>query len=93
MDVPWLMHMAAQYERGMDGYPMDPGSGWHMMSPFGMWTIGLLVLAVAILVGFFSSRGRKDSTESPLETLNRRYASGEIDRDEYLRRKQDILRH
>lgn len=87
--LPFLV----QYTGGQRGeYPMPHGPDG-MMSPFGLWTIGLLVIAVAILIGYFASRGKSDNTESPLETLNRRYAAGEIDEDEYRRMKRNILEH
>lgn len=40
------------------------------------------------------SRGQPPATdETPEEILRRRYAAGEIDRDEYLRRQRDLTQH
>jgi putative membrane protein len=33
------------------------------------------------------------ATKTPLELLDERYARGEIEREDYLRRKQDLLGH
>ncbi len=67
--------------------------GWHMggLGMIFLWVavIGVVVLAVWLL----ASRGRgavPGSEESPETILKRRYARGEIDRDEYMRRLDDL---
>lgn len=79
-----------------------PGSGffdrWPHMMPFGglfMWII--LILIVVILIAFISKRGSTSSEknvfpreENPLDILKKRYAKGEIDREEFERIKKDI---
>ena len=71
------------------------GWGWG-----GMWFGPLLMLAVfALLVAFVVSLVRwlggdrglpSGATRTAREVLDERYARGEIDRDEYLKRRQDI---
>ncbi len=63
------------------------GGGWFGM---GLWWI--VVLAVVIWLVWVAGRGRqnKASGESALDVLNRRYASGEISREEYAQKKRDI---
>lgn len=65
-------------------------SGW-------MWIVPVLVLIVIALAVFAIARGFNDrrtpsADPSPREVLDRRYAAGEIDRDEYLQRRDDLER-
>ena len=82
------------------------GSHWGMMGwgNGGFWPFGMiiwLVIVVGILVfvswgvSALSSRGRGDGARpaSALDTLEQRYARGEIGRDEYLQKKADIFSH
>ena len=71
---------------------------WPYMGPMGWWmaiwwilglaVLILLVRLVATAAGGFP--GRTD--ESPEQILKRRYARGEIDREDYERRLTDIRR-
>jgi len=75
--------------------------GWGMMGNWGMgfgfvfWLV-ILALIIAGVVWFVRSQplaGSQRSLErrSPaLEALEERYARGEINREEYLRKKRDI---
>jgi putative membrane protein len=74
------------------------GEGWRWwwMLTHGIWPIILLALligGVILLVRFLDGGNgtvrRLDSTA--LEILERRYASGEINREEYLQKRHDIL--
>ena len=66
------------------------GMGWWML--FG----GLLWLAfwgavIYLIVAFARSSGRRQAPhDDPLDILKRRYARGEIDRDEYERMRRDL---
>lgn len=66
------------------------GDGDHDMSA-GMWLVMLLVpilLAVVVVGALWSMRsGQGRASQAPLETLRQRYASGEIDSEEYSRRR------
>lgn len=68
------------------------GWGGHM---FGWWGLILGVILIASIIYFvFRSSEPTDlpgsSDQSPLEILERRYAEGEIDREEFQRRKEDL---
>jgi len=52
------------------------------------WGIGISILLLGLLV-FFLMRNRKSTNgRNALESLNMRYASGEINEEEYLQRKR-----
>ena len=80
---------------GMMGWGMGYGMGW-------LWMIIMVVFWVAVIVGIIflirwlilstktqSHPGKYD--ESPLEILKKRYARGEIDKEEFEQRKKDLL--
>ena len=78
-----------------------PGSsmsgGGHMMGyGFGggfMWVIVLILAGIGIyfLIRISKSKGSGGSViETPLDILNRRYANGEINKDEFDRMKNDL---
>lgn len=61
----------------------------HMIVPIVFWIIAAVV--VAYLVQRLFSDLRIETTDNrALEILGERYAKGEIEREEYLRRRQDI---
>lgn len=78
---PWRMH--------------DWGWGWGGMWLGPLFMLVLLGLVVAVFVGLVQwvSGGRaagRGDTPTARDILDARYARGEIDRDEYLKRKQDL---
>jgi putative membrane protein len=83
----------------------DHGSGWGMMGDWGLmggfglifWLV-ILATIIAGLVWFVRSQqgasGRylpSEQRSASLQILEERYARGEIDREEYLQKKRDIL--
>jgi putative membrane protein len=74
----------------------------HMMGwpgPFGgllgLVLVAALVAGAVVLLRYALDRGRggaggESQPPSARDLLDRRYAAGEIDREEYLRRKQDL---
>jgi len=72
----------------MHGYWM--GDGWFGM---GLWWLLLVALVVAVGV-LVLRRASSDNPSAPRETardiLDKRYARGEIDRDEYEQKKRDL---
>lgn len=79
--------------------PQGPG-GWGPMMHYGfgyggmfMWIIFLIVVGVLIyfIVQAQKAKGRTPTqAESHLDILKRRYAKGEIAREEYERMKKDL---
>jgi putative membrane protein len=71
------------------------GMGW--MPIMGIFWLIVLGLIVAALMGAFrvsegaDRRNRGERRSSGLAILEERYARGEINREEYLQKKQDIL--
>jgi putative membrane protein len=68
-------------------YGFGMGNGWFGM---GLWWI--VVVATVVWVAWMVGRGRDGTvrSESARELLNKRYARGEIGRDEYEQKKRDI---
>ncbi len=81
---------------GMMGPGMMGGFGWGWFMPIFMiifW--GLVIWGIVALVrGLSGSRG-SDSTpptaDSALEVLRKRYARGEINKEEYEEKKKDLV--
>ena len=75
---------------------MWPHGPWEW---FPMWIFPLIFLVAILLIILRGGNWRicgghgmqtRDRQESAKEILNRRYASGEINRDEYLQMKKDL---
>ena len=62
------------------------GFGWLLMLVF--W--GALAVGVVLVVRWFLSQQPRRRDEMPLEILKRRYAAGEISREEYERMRRDL---
>ncbi len=66
------------------------GFGWISMILF--W--GLVILAIAALAKWLMqqpSSGGSPRDKTPLQILQERYARGEIDREEYEQKRQDLM--
>jgi putative membrane protein len=79
-------------------YWEQPGQmGWYwFMGLHGFFWVLVVVLMVAVLAMLMrpairGGRPGNPAPESGLIILEARYARGEIDRDEYRRRKQDLI--
>jgi putative membrane protein len=68
--------------------------GWMMPFMGIFWLIGMF-LFFGLMMGMFRRHGgmfdRHYGGSTALATLEERYARGDINRDEYLQKKQDIL--
>ncbi len=80
---------------------MNSGMGAMMAFLIVFWVVfGLVLLALAVaalvwLVQALRQQSQNDPARlllSPDEELNRRYASGELSRDQYLRSRADMAR-
>ena len=67
-------------------------SGWGMGFMWIFWIVILVAIALVLRWVFTSGRGSDGSSESPEDILKARYARGEIDREEYDRRLEDLRR-
>jgi len=72
------------------GYAMDPSyMGWMMIGSAVFWIV-LASLVIFAIVRFSPSR---DRSSDAIATLERRFARGEIDVDDYKARRSLILGH
>ncbi len=62
---------------------------WHMGWMWILWVL-LIVVVVAALRGPLGGSPPEPPRESPEQTVKRRYAAGEIDREEYERVLSDL---
>jgi putative membrane protein len=82
--------------QGDFGPSMMSGHGW--MWGFGMGLGGLVMLAfwgaviigIVLLVRAMGSGGGASAHGTPLDTLKRRYAAGEITREQYAQMRKDL---
>jgi len=79
------------------GHVMDFGYGWGMMDNwYGgalMWIVILVILGVVVYLAVKHGTGKVPvgpSGESALDTLKRRYARGEISKEEFDQMKKDL---
>lgn len=83
-----------------EGYPMRPWMMWwgHGM---GWWMFPVVMIVVMFVIGFlyWGRRGRRSlwcgfgeqkDMETPLEILKKRYAKGEISKEEFETIKKDL---
>lgn len=84
----------------MMDYGMGWGMGWGWLGMTLFWLIPLLVvivLAAAAIKYLFSggtrsTSGSREDRNRALEVLEERYARGEINREEYLQKRDDLKR-
>jgi putative membrane protein len=64
------------------------GTGWiFMIILWGLFIVGLIFFIRYLIGATKTSRGE----ESPLDILKKRYARGEINREEFEQKKRDLL--
>jgi putative membrane protein len=72
------------------------GGGWYSMifgPPIMILVLALVIVAVVLLVRWAGGPWPGAAVQrerSPLDFLKERYARGEIDREEYMRRRADL---
>lgn len=68
-------------------------AGGHMAGMWLWWILGIVLVALVVWVVIRSMPGgTDDGAESPEEQLKRRYAQGEMDREEFNARLKDLRR-
>jgi len=78
--------------------PNSPMGNWGHMMTYGygggfMWLIVLVLVGVVIYFLFQVSKSKGSDgsiIETPLDILKKRYAKGEIDKEEFDRKKKDL---
>jgi len=78
--------------------PNSPMGNWGHMMGYGygggfMWLIVLLLVGVVIYFLLQTSKSKSSdvsTTETPLDILKKRYAKGEIEKEEFDRKKKDL---
>ena len=73
---------------GFDHFGMGWGGLGMVLGMVLVW--GLPILLIALLVRYFAREREGKREPTTLEILEARYARGEIDRDEYLKRRADL---
>ena len=63
------------------------GGGWMMF----FWWFLLIALVIVLARPLFKTNQQESDKETPLEILKRRYADGEIDQEEFEKRKKDLM--
>lgn len=63
------------------------GGGWMMI----FWAVLLIALIVLVVKALMNS-GKENTGDTPMEILKRRYARGEIDKEEFEERKRELLK-
>lgn len=72
----------------LHGMGWGMGVGWILT----ILLIGLIIWTVkAVLDSQHNQHAPRQKEDTPVETLKRRYAQGEIDRDEYEEKKHQLL--
>jgi putative membrane protein len=74
----------------MGGYGMMAGMGWLGLLLLALFWIGVILLMVWGLSNAFPSR-RQAVEPDAAEILKRRYARGEISREEYMQASETLL--
>lgn len=64
------------------------GMGWGGLGMVLVWVLPILL--IVLLVRYFTRDREGKRESSAMEILEARYARGEIDRDEYLKRRADL---
>lgn len=89
--VTLLSSCGAEYPCGVKG----GFGGWGPMMGYGfggmlMWIIFIAIFIVLIYFIMRAAKGRDRAGETPLEILKKRYATGEITKEEFDRMRKDI---
>jgi putative membrane protein len=84
--------LAAAWAQGPELWGMHDRLDWGMwFGPlFALLPLALLIIAVVFLIRWLGGRATEGSSRGPRDILDSRYARGELNREEYLRRRDDL---
>jgi putative membrane protein len=97
--IPFILAAVSLLSSCWREYPYGPmggpGGGWGHMMGYGfggmiMWIIFIAIIGVLIYFLMQATKGRDRAGETPLEILKKRYAKGEITKEEFERMRTDI---
>ena len=98
MNTTTFIHSVLSQHR----YDMGPGMmwgwghpvGWLWMVMMGVFWVALIIAVIFLIRWLLLSKGDRGSEvlreESPLEILQKRYARGEIGKQEFVEKKKDL---
>lgn len=73
---------------------MNEWMQWHWWDWWFLWPISILTVLFLVIIGIVIKRGigqqGSKNEESALDILNKRYARGEISKEEFEEKKRDI---
>lgn len=72
------------------GWGWGMGFGWVFMVLFSIIVIAVIVFIVKAVT---AGERRKEGSESAIDILKRRYAKGEISKEDFDRMEDDLLNH
>jgi putative membrane protein len=73
----------------MGPYGYGPGWGWGAMLLGWLWML-LVVAAIVAVIVLIARAGTGRHTDVPLEILRKRYAAGELSKEQFEQMKQDV---
>jgi putative membrane protein len=92
---PTMMFLLSSLISCSDERYYGPMRGWEHMGYYGhggmlMWIIFIVIFGVLIYFLMQAVKGRGREGETPLEILKKRYAKGEITKEEFDKMRKDI---
>ena len=96
--LPLLLMVTAFLAACARDYPYGPGGGWGHMMYYGygggfMWILFIVVIGVLIYLLLQNAKakgGTGGAGETPLDILKKRYARGELTKEDYDRMKKEL---
>ena len=77
-------------------YGMGWGWGWGWFGMILFWLVPILLIALGLKYffegGIRPNPGARDGRQGALDVLEERYARGEIDREEFIEKRDDLKR-
>ncbi|MGK7370455.1 MAG: SHOCT domain-containing protein [Candidatus Halalkalibacterium sp. M3_1C_030] len=64
------------------------GGGWMMF----FWWFLIIALVIIVVRSLMNTNQNRQRKETPMDILKRRYADGDIDEEEFKRRKKELLK-